>query len=277
MDCREAEEKLEPYLLGALESDELLKMDEHINTCSTCKARMREEGDVVTHLAFAAPQLKAPARVKRHLMTRIDSTRQAPVAAAPVARPTGVMDFFGRSFVAQSGFAAAAALVLVIVFGGMWFNNRLNDIASEKEVLEARVETMAVNEAEMKEMVKQQRYLTYLAASPDASVKALSASVKVNQTAREPSAMVVLHPVNAPVLVVLNMPALPLDRVYQAWLIREGVRYDAGTITVDSSGWGLTGLELPDERGGFEAIIITVERAGGSSGPTGERVLTGDL
>lgn len=277
MDCRESEEKLEPYLLGALDSDELLKMDEHINTCSTCKAKMREEGDVVSHLAFAAPQLKAPPRIKQQLMARIDATRQAPVAGAPTARRTGMMDLFGRSLVAQSGFAAAAAVVLVIVFGGIWFDNRLNEIASEKEELEAKVESMAVTEAEMKRMVEQQRYLTYLAASPDASVMTLSASTKVTQTARKPSAMVVLHPTNTPVLVVLNMPVLPLDRVYQAWLVREGIRYSAGMIPVDSSGWGLTGLEFPDDRGGFDAIIITVERAGGSSGPTGERVLTGDL
>ena len=71
MECREAEELIAPYLLGALDAHEAAGVDRHIDGCLECSTKLREEGDIVVGLAYASPQMEVPARVKTRLLSRI--------------------------------------------------------------------------------------------------------------------------------------------------------------------------------------------------------------
>ena len=273
MVCRKAEEQIVPYLLGALDSSEMSAMDHHVNTCTACLSKLREEGDIVTELAYAVPQVEAPARVKRALISRVEGEASPDTLAAA---DRGWRSFFpglGLRFVASSGMVATLLLLGVLVVGGAWFNNRLSGVVEDKQELAIQIADVEAEEAEMMEMLKAQRYLTYMAASPDVSYSQLWG------VGRAPEALgMVLVGASAKqvVLAVLDMPPLPKGKVYEVWLTKGLERYRAGDFTVDSTGYGQTIIKVVGQLSDFDAIQITVGYPDGS-GASGESVLKGDL
>jgi anti-sigma-K factor RskA len=75
------------------------------------------------------------------------------------------------------------------------------------------------------------------------------------------------------ILVVDKLPQLNPDQQYQLWLIRDGQRISGGVFSVDSDGYRGIQIDSPQPVLDFGAFGITIEPAGGSPGPTGERVL----
>ena len=78
-------------------------------------------------------------------------------------------------------------------------------------------------------------------------------------------------------LLTFDLPLLAEDESYQIWLIKNGVGYSAGTLTIDSTGYGQAVIIPIAPLSEFDAIGITVEPSEGSEGPTGTSVLKGDL
>ena len=278
MDCKEAEERLEAYMLGALDSREMDDVRHHVDTCAECGSKLYQHGSIVADLALAVPQMEAPPHLKSQLLTRIE-------AAAPRVRSrriwdswSGLLPRLSLRLATPMGMAVAPVLILGMVLGGVWFNNRLSDIAEEKTALADKIEIMAEDEAEMKQMVKDQRDLTYVSARPGLTVNVLSGT---ERWGRARGIIMIPQGGDAPFLAALDLPPLPNDKTYQVWLIVNGRMYSAGTFTVDSTGYAQTRINVPTtplhriDR--IDAIVITVEQAGGSPGPTGESVLRGDL
>lgn len=113
-----------------------------------------------------------------------------------------------------------------------------------------------------------------MAATPNSSVNMLWSS---QQSASARGMMFMSGDGRIGILAVLDLPPLPDDLVYQIWLFKDGLRTSIGTFTVDATGYGQTVIQLVAPVGEFDAIGITVEPAGGSSDPTGDQVLVGDL
>jgi anti-sigma-K factor RskA len=82
---------------------------------------------------------------------------------------------------------------------------------------------------------------------------------------------------NEATLVVEDLPILASDRQYQLWLIRDGQRTSGGVFSVSRRGYGCLLILAPLPLDSYQALGITVEPAGGSPGPTGQRVLAGSL
>jgi anti-sigma-K factor RskA len=273
MDCKQVEDQLEPYALGALDSRETSLMDSHIDGCPDCSARLRGHSEVVTQLATAVPRLKVPPHVKAQLFARIDEERRPAPPSGSSTRWLGLFSSLGRGLAARSGMAVASALVVVLVVAGIWFNSRLEQIADEKEALADQVELIARDEAEMKDNLQKQRDLAFMAAA-GAEVSKLSPT----EVSTRSSGMVMApEAATTALLTATDLRILPEDKEYRVWLVKEGLVYDAGVFPVDSTGYGQIRLTLSSPLRAYEAIIITVERAGGSPGPTGKSVLRGDL
>jgi hypothetical protein len=77
-------------------------------------------------------------------------------------------------------------------------------------------------------------------------------------------------------LVVRNLPQLAPDRVYQSWLIKGGKPVPGPTFTVDASGTGSAPIAEPSATG-YNVMAVTEEPAGGSTEPTTEPLLAGEL
>lgn len=273
MRCEENEDRLAAYLLGALDASERVEMDAHIDRCGECKAALRENGDLIVHMAYAAPQLEAPAGVKQKLMERVSEPQPSPADA--LLRWLAGLANAGHRVVAGPAGAVAGAMVIVLFLVGAWFNVRLNEIAEEKEVLESQIETMADGEAERTKLVNDLRELAFWTTAPDASVKQLSAS---DETTTAVSGWIIARTSETAIMVgAANLPALPADKVFRVWIQIDGEFRDAGIFDVDSEGFGLTAIELGEPVNNFENIMITVEPAADASGPGGSPVLKGNL
>jgi anti-sigma-K factor RskA len=83
---------------------------------------------------------------------------------------------------------------------------------------------------------------------------------------------------NSFMVVTYNLPALPSGKTYQLWLIDpNGNRTSGGTFTVDSAGSGWLMGRSPVPLNQYKAVGVTVEPWGGSPGPTGAKMLGGNL
>jgi len=81
------------------------------------------------------------------------------------------------------------------------------------------------------------------------------------------------------VLYVWGLDPLPESQVYQAWLIEpDGERVSGGLFEVaEGEDFIQVVVQSPEIIKGFDGIGVTVEPAGGSTSPTGQKVLGVDL
>jgi anti-sigma-K factor RskA len=79
------------------------------------------------------------------------------------------------------------------------------------------------------------------------------------------------------VLMLGHLPALPAGTVYQLWLMGRAGARSVATVTPVAGGALRLYLHPPHGLGSYAAIALTIEPAGGSQGPRGQRVLAGRL
>jgi anti-sigma-K factor RskA len=79
------------------------------------------------------------------------------------------------------------------------------------------------------------------------------------------------------VLVVDKLPVLDAAHEYQAWLVRDAEQVAGPVFSVDETGYRGMRLQAPENLLSYSALWVTIEPAGGSPAPTGERVLNGPL
>ena len=285
MECNEAADLLGPYALNALDSEERVQVESHVERCGDCLLRLQEEMEVMVGLAFAVPQRPVPSDVKRRLMASIDAGQTRGLSARWAGRAVGVervLSTLLRGLVPHTGKAITAFVVAGVVFGGIWFNDRLNDISAASAELGGEIESMVEREAEVRTMVANQRYLSSVSASPGVSVNLLRGTERATAAWGMLTCCAVSDNGLVALLGVFDLPPLPPGQVYQTWLIRNGQRHPGSQFTVDSTGYGQTviipqailpefdpvNMYIPFNE--FDAIGITVE-------PSGTAVLQGDL
>jgi hypothetical protein len=79
------------------------------------------------------------------------------------------------------------------------------------------------------------------------------------------------------ILTATDLPPLSSGRAYQLWLIRDGQRLSGGMLTVDPAGRGVLTIQAPEPLGDYQYVGMTEEPYEGSAGPTGQRVLSGQI
>ena len=276
MDCSDVEELVVPYLRGALERDEAATLEKHIAACRECSRAMA--GEMVADLAHAVPQADPPQSVRDRLFDRVNS--HSPARFAWPNPRNWVPEYaggFARRAALGWGGVAAAVLAVVLLAAGVWLNDRLGDVSRDAEQLSNELALARERESEVMSAVKGHREATYelirMSSTPGASVSTLLGTGPWS-TAR--GVVMFSYTSNRGLLFVTDLPALPADRIYRVWLIRDGVKYDAGWFTVDPLGYGQTIIIPLEPFGQFDGMGITIEPRGGGD-PTGVNVLEGDL
>ncbi len=74
-------------------------------------------------------------------------------------------------------------------------------------------------------------------------------------------------------LVTDNMKVLDTQQQYQLWLVKDGKRTSGGVFSVNSEGYGWLKVESQDSLLDFQSFGVTIEPKGGSTTPTGSKVL----
>lgn len=240
MDHEEIEGLIPAYALGATDPDESQVIEAHLRSCSLCRALLVEHRNLVDDLLFAMSPMSAPVGITERMQRRLASTK-------PSRTPRPWWTRLRTGLLVPT---LAAAIVLLVGTNVYWLG-RTNElerrVATPTSVFDGLSDAPAV----------------YLQADPSA--------------AKEQGVVYTSTDGAVALVCVYDMPALPADKTYQVWLLKDGSRESGGVFNVTDDGFGLLVVRPQDSLGGYDSLGITVEPAGGSPAPTSPHVLRGSL
>ena len=234
-------EMLPAYALGCLDAEEAREVAEHLALCPECRAEMASYQAVADKLALAAPDAAPPAALKQQLLGRLQTPRTAREPAVQRSWRQQLADLSQRVWPVWT-LATLALLVVLAVSNLLWWqqSNR-----HEPAVAAESMQVVAMAGTEV---------------APDAE-----------------GTLVISGDGEYGTLVVDGLPALDQAHQYQLWLIRDGQRTSGGVFSVNEEGYGALLISSEAPLSSYPSFGITVEPAGGSPGPTGDKVLGGSL
>lgn len=226
------------YALGCLDAPEERQVTEHLASCEHCRAELQRYEWVAAELPMALEMSEPAPELKTRILTRARQSGQPDVQ--PLSAWQRLRESLQRS--APAWGLAGLALVLILAVSNLLLWQRLS--GSESATQES-LRTVALAGTDF---------------SPGATGE-----------------LVISRDGEYGVLVVDGLPSLDEARQYQLWLIENGQRTSGGVFSVNPEGYGVLYIISPDPLASYQAVGITIEPAGGSPGPTGEKVLGGDL
>lgn len=230
-------EQLAALALGSLEAEEAARVQEHLSSCLICRDEAAGFESVTTQLAYAAPIMIPSAQLKERLMQRVQAAKPELHRPAPVP----ARPWFARLLPAWG----MASLVLILALGVL--NLVLWQRLNERDFFTAPGGMQAVP-----------------LVPPDTASQA-TGFVLISADGDDGA------------LVVDGLPPLSENQEYQVWLVRNGERTSGAVFSTDENNYGGTRLRAPRSLLDYSSVGITIEPAGGSPEPTGERVLGGPL
>jgi anti-sigma-K factor RskA len=257
--CDRLAELSEGYALGALERDEMAEVEQHGQLCPECRRQLERSGAVAALLAFAAPVHAPPPSLKRSIL----AAARDELAAEPRALPWWRRLFPEPARVAW-GAASLATLAMAVSVG--WALNLQSQLAARPAPSAASAMVAADPE--------------YGGMGPGFALERAQMKRLVgSDTAPDARGWIYVDPADAnALLVAYKLPQLPPDRAYQLWLVTPGQqRFSGGVFSVDAEGYGWLKVRSPETFASVARVGITIEPRNGSPGPTGARVLGGEL
>ncbi len=266
--CKEIEELIPAFVLGAVDPADRSLVEEHLPRCANCRQLVKDYGPVVNLLPFAAKQVEPRAELKYRILAetatppaRVAYQQETRPKAPTPSRASQLSDVFSRLF--RSPAFSALALVLVLAFGA-W------NLVLQNQLAQQAAETRQM----VTELGRQRDFITTLAYSDTAPRRLWGTEVASQAVGRlyggpDESTFV---------MVTYDLPKLAAGQVYQLWLIDpSGNRISGGTFTVDDQGRGWLFSRAPQGLAKYKTLGVTVEPFGGSPGPTGAKMMAGNL
>jgi anti-sigma-K factor RskA len=234
-------ELLPDYALGCIDAEDSARVYQHLQECPGCQAELEAYDAVVQQLALAACDAAPPPELKDRLMMCIKERQ----TASETPQPWWRMPLDALTHLKAGALAWQAAMIVLIVglaIGNIWqwqHSDRSNQVETGRLPSVAMVSTTAAPQAK--------------------GMLVLSADGQYGP------------------LIVDGLPVLDSRHQYQLWLIRGAQRTSGAVFSVDADGYGSLAVSAPQPLSSYDAFGITVEPAGGSPGPTGERVLFANM
>lgn len=301
-------EMLPAFALGALESEEMLAVEEYLQNHSSpdLLARLQTLEDSAAMMAMQAPAQPLPLHLKRQLFDTIQADLAAPETTAAVASPVvpkvtrsqpqrapeAEQSPFARWMAALGGLfrpvawaAVGAALAFVLLQS---FNSgtqsELTTARADVERLQGQLTALQTDleRAQDDNLALQQinQNLQSQIHGSDHQMAVLAhASHAIPLAGQEsaPGASGALYVGQGESVVVLSgLEVLPENQTYQLWLIpADGSPLPSGLLAVQQAGVDSLTITLPDDASKYAAVGVSIEPAGGSAAPTGPIVLVG--
>lgn len=226
-------ELIPEYALGILADDEAAMVKRHVDACAACQQELASYESVVDAMALAAPTMDPPAHLRAQLFERIQDT---PAPEMPTTTSPSWWETATssiRSFLSGPRWRPALVLAIIAILVGAVYFWQ----QSRSEPLD-------------------QFALTPTDAAPEAE-----GLIEVFANGRDAT------------LTVKGLPLLSPAEQYQLWLIVDGQRASGAVFSVEADGSASVPIDSERPLTEYGAFGITIEPAGGSPGPTGQRVL----
>jgi anti-sigma-K factor RskA len=231
---------LPAYALGSLDEEEQAIVEAHLPDCETCRLELETYSQVVKDLPLAVNTRPVPAGLKGSILDQLGKDRQK----AQVHTTDSWFERLKASMLKTAPVWGAVSLVVIIL---LLISNLylLNNLRAHETAQLAEFTTMAL--------------------------------VATDYSPNSTGMLVISRDGEYGVLVVDELPVLDESQQYQLWLIHDGQRTSGGVFSVNDEGYGSLLIDSEQPLSSYPAFGITIEPAGGSPGPTGDKVLGGEL
>lgn len=244
-------ELVAPYVLGALEPDEVEQVELHLLSCPVCRALVEEQREAVNLLPYLADPVPVPSRVRRSIL---DWVRDEPddLFVTPMydrrAKVTSILTRLGW-------LAAVSVAVLAVVLA--WNSFQMQDQVNKKNT-------------ELNVLKENQQTVAQVLSGSNGSVTTL----QTTGIASGAKGGVVMNPTkNAALLVVEGLPKPTSGHVYVVWMTRGNDHVNAGVLPVDNQGRGTLYITMQQALASFDGILVTEETSTTVSSPSGTHML----
>ena len=268
MEHQEYEELLTLYALDALDALERRTLEEHLESCSVCRAELAEMRDAAGLLAHASTAVEPRAEVRERILNQVRNEARSRQSSEELS--ASVIKF--RPRVSSSPWpnllrlaAAIAFVALLIGVGVLW----RRDTQSRQEVARLSQQLNQQNSElsrEREALARQREALEFLR-SPGMKTMDL-AGTPTAQAAR--ATFVYDQKTGRGMLMTEGLPMAPPGMAYEVWFIPKGQAPMPGkTFTVDPAGKAMMMDQMPAEARENAVVAITLEPEKGSASPTG--------
>ncbi len=236
-------EDLAGYALGALEPAEAEVLEFHLESCDSCRERLRWLHPALDLLPASVEQVSPPETLRETLMATVREEAESVAAERVSAQPQaaraqqkqswwqGLGEIFMRP-------ALGLAVVIVLIAG-----------AATGYVLRG--------------------------SDPAATPKNTFVEAKPTRGAPPGASATLERHGDSATLHVNQMPALDRDQIYEVWVQRGGVMEPASTFVLGRD--GSAEAAVPGPLAGAEGVYVTTEPYPGSARPTSPPVLAAEL
>jgi anti-sigma-K factor RskA len=231
-------EFLPAYTVGSLDEDERLLVSEHLAVCSVCAVELLAYQTLTDQLALAAPDATPSPDLKRRLMARLPAP---PAQRFSQSWWRNWPNLLRRPALAWG--VASFLLILVLVASNLLLWQRVNQL----------------------EAAGRSGGMWAIPLIGTSLVPGAAGFVIIGADGQNGA------------FVVDALPPLDEERQYQLWLIQNGQRSSGAVFSVDEHGYGGGRIRAARNLFEYSGCDVSIEPKGGSSSPTGDKVLAGNL
>lgn len=265
------EELCAGYVLNALEPEERSDFEQMLEEATREQRDLYQEiRSAANQLAFNVEQAEAPGVVKQRILDQIndgdEEGSKAPGGHISKDRKSNGVDW------GKLAIAASFALLLVTL-SLIFYSFNLSGELKEREQI---IDEQQARITELQEEVEQKEELLAILESREVDLVIMN-GMEVNPGG---FGKVIWDPESQRALLqVSNLPAVPSDKDYQLWIIKNNQPISAGVFAVnDPARDNFFKIErLADNERPADAFAITMEPKGGMPQPTGDMYLMGNM
>jgi type II secretory pathway pseudopilin PulG len=253
--CMEIEPLLPGYALGALDEEDHKRVVEHLPSCPRCQESLSSYLAVRDGLLLSQAPVHPPPRLRRKL--------------AAATRPAGAKGRFLGSVGLQLPALAGVAVLAVLLAVNLLVLAQNRRLIREQQ---ASLNQLTLEQSRLIEDLQANQTAVALVSYPTSAVARVQGENAYGTFVYDPDLKVA-------VLYAWGLDPLPDDETYQAWLIDgNGGRSSAGIFQAsEGNRFTVFIVNASSPIGDFSSFGVTIEPPGGSSGPTGPRVLSADF
>ena len=215
--------------------------------------------DIAQALAQSVDHVDPPATLRDRVLRSVGASATRPGAASRSAFP---------SWLATAALIAIAAGLSVYSF---LLRSRITMLEGELRDAIVRAEASNTQLAEVRRTASDAQSRIAVLTAPDMSRVELAGQTVAPQA----SGRVFWSRTRGLVFTASNLPALPLGRTYQLWVVTTQAPVSAGLLKPDANGAVNAVFTPPGNIPGATAMAVTIEPDGGVSAPTGAMYLVG--
>ena len=290
---------LPAYVLGALEPDEMLAVDDYLQAHPELMAQVHALDAAAAQMAYMAPPVPLPLATEAKVLARAQATWPQRVGARNIARPPmatpplrtparaarsgGFGQWLGRWWRSRGIFdlalAGSAMAVLLLSIALAQTVTRLDRVNQELASLEQQVVALQSDNTSLRDQNIEMQQELQNRQNQLATLTGATQIIALAGTEAAPDASATLYVSdNESLLILRDVSELAEAQTYQLWLIPPGGDpLPAGILGQATGGTSTSAIQFTTPLDDYAAVAVSVEPEGGSTTPTGPVVLVGDI